>query len=134
MPVSGMLISAPETEYKPLLDRDRTLADVKEHLQPWLRLIRDITSYGTNLIPRCMVSSDRKLADAIILATLLRQAVAMLDGIEILLSNGAVYASNLQMRALFEASVYIDWIQLRDTEIRAAYYYVHNLRRMRTWA
>jgi hypothetical protein len=81
-----------------------------------------------------MVSSDRKLADAIILATLLRQAVAMLDGIEILLSNGAVYAANLQMRALFEASVYIDWIQLSDTEIRAAYYYVHNLRRMRTWA
>jgi len=134
MPMSGMLIKVPESEFKPLLDRDRTLADVKEHLQPWLRLIRDITSYGTNLIPRCMVSSDRKLADAIILATLLRQGVAMLDGIEILLSNGAVYAANLQMRALFEASVYIDWILQGDTERKAAYYYVHNLRRMRIWA
>jgi hypothetical protein len=124
----------PEGEFRPLLDRDRTLADVNEHLQPWVQLIRDITNYGTNLVPRCMVSSNRTLADAIILATLLRQAVAMLDGIEILLSNGAVYVSKLQMRALFESSIYIDWILGSDTEKKAAYYYVHNLRRMRIWA
>src|ERR1035437_904275 len=134
MPTSGMLIRAPESEFKPLLDREKTLADVKEHLQPWLRLIRDITSYGTNLIPRCMRDSDRKLADAVILATLLRQVVSMLDGIDILLSNGAVYAAPLQMRALFEASVYIDWILEGDTERKGTYYYVHNLRRIRIGA
>jgi hypothetical protein len=81
-----------------------------------------------------MLDSDRKLADAVILATLLRQVVAMLDGIEILLSSGAVYAAHLQMRALFEASIYISWILKDDTERKAAYYYVHNLRRMRTGA
>lgn len=134
MPGSGVLIRVPESEFKPLLDRDRTLADIKEHLHPWLRLTRDITNYGTNLIPRCMTSSTKTLADAVILATLLRQVVSMLDGIEILLSNGAVYAANLQMRALFEASVYIDWILASDTDKKAAYYYVHNLRRMRLWA
>jgi uncharacterized protein DUF5677 len=134
MPTSNFLIRVPESEYKPLLNRDRTLADVNEHLQPWVRLIRDITNYGTNLVPRCMVSSDRKVADAIILATLLRQVVAMLDGVEILLSNGAVYVSNLQMRALFESSIYLDWILESDTEKKAAYYYVHNLRQMRIWA
>jgi len=134
MPVSDMLIRVPESEFKPLLDRDRTLADIEEHLQPWVRLTRDITNYGTNLIPRCMGSSSRTLADAVILTILLRQVVSMLDGIEILLSNGAVYAANLQMRALFEASVYIDWILESDTERKAAYYYVHNLRRMRTGA
>ncbi len=134
MPTSNFLITVPESEFKPLLDRDRTLADVNEHLQPWVRLIRDITNYGTNLVPRCMASSGKKLEDAIVLATLLRQAVAMLDGIEILLSNGAVYVSNLQRRALFESSIYIDWILESDTEKRAAYYYVHNLRRMRIWA
>lgn len=134
MPTSGMLIKVPESEFKGLLDRDKTHADINEHLQPWLRLIRDITSYGTHLIPRCMSDSNRNLADAVILATLLRQVVAMLDGIEILLSNGAVYAAHLQMRALFEASVYMDWIVESDTDRKAAYYYVHNLRRMRVWA
>jgi hypothetical protein len=134
MTTSNMLIRVPESEFKPLLDRDRTLADVNDHLLPWVRLIRDITSYGTNLVPRCMVSSDRKLADAVILATLLRQVVAMLDAIDILLSNGAVFAANLQMRALFEASIYLDWILKSDTERKATYYYVHNLRRMRIWA
>ena len=38
------------------------------------------------------------------------------------------------MRALFESSIYIDWILESDTERKAAYYYVHNLRRMRIWA
>jgi hypothetical protein len=81
-----------------------------------------------------MADSKRSLADAVILATLSRQVVSMLDGIEVLLSNGAVYAANLQLRALFEASVYIDWILDSDTERKAAYYYVHNLRRMRIGA
>ena len=67
-------------------------------------------------------------------AILLRQAVAMLDGVGILLANGATHAANLQMRALFEASVYMDWILLNDSERKADYYYVHNLRRKRIWA
>jgi len=134
MPISEMLIKVPESEFKPLLDRDGTLAGVNEHLQPWVHLIRDITSYGTNLVPRCMVDGDRKVADAVILAILLRQVIAMLDAIEILLPNGAVYAANLQMRALFEASIYLDWTLKSDTERKATYYYVHNLRRMRIWA
>src|SRR5208283_2575345 len=69
-----------------------------------------------------------------VLAILLRQVVAMLDGVELLLSNGATHAAQLQMRALFEASIYIDWILESDCEKKAAYYYVHNLRRKRLWA
>jgi len=129
-----LLIRPGENEYKPLLDRERTVADIKEHLTPWVRQIRDIANYGTNLIPRCIVSSERRLEDAILIAVLLRQAVAMLDGVEVLLSNGAVHAASLQMRGLFEASVYIDWILAGDSERKAAYYYVHNLRRLRLWA
>lgn len=83
------------------------------------------------MIPRCFTSSKRDFKDAVVLAILLRQAVAMLDGIQILLSSGAPHAANLQLRALFEASVYIDWILLGDSERKAQYYYVHNLRRKR---
>jgi hypothetical protein len=74
------------------------------------------------------------LKDVIVIATLLRQVVAMLDGVELLTSNGAVHAAALQARALFEASAYIDWILAADGEKKATYYYVHNLRRQRRWA
>jgi hypothetical protein len=129
----NLLIKVREKEYKPLLDREKTLEDLKQ-LRPWILLIRDITDYGTNLIPRCIGSSDRKLEDAVLVAALLRQVVAMLDGVEVLLSSGAVYASNLQMRALFEASICVDWMLAGDLEKKAQYYYVHNLRRIRMWA
>jgi hypothetical protein len=132
--VKDLLIKVPESEFKALLDRDGVVAAIKEHLRPWTGLVNDITSYGTNLIPRCFNSSGRKLEDVMLLAVLLRQVVAMIDGVDILLSNGAVHAANLQMRALFEASVYIDWILLGDSEKKAVYYYVHNLRRRRQWA
>jgi hypothetical protein len=130
----SMLIKVRESEFKPLLDPDKTIADIKEHLSPWIDLIRDVTNYGSNLIPRCFSSSERSMKDAVVLAILLRQVVAMLDGVEILLSNAAAHAAQLQMRALFEASVYIDWILESDSEKKAAYYYVHNLRRKRLWA
>ena len=129
-----MLIRVPENEFKPLVDRDKITADIKEHLGPWTSLLRDLVSYGSNLIPRCYSSSEKNLKDAVLLPILLRQAVAMLDGIELLLTSGATHAANLQMRALFEASVYIDWILLGDSERKAEYYYVHNLRRKRVWA
>ena len=131
--MNELLIKVPESEFKALLDRDKVVAAIKEHLRPKTGLVNDITNYGTNLIPRCFESSDRKLKDVMLLAVLLRQVIAMIDGVDILLSNGAVHAANLQMRALFEASVYIDWILLGDSENKAVYYYVHNLRRKRHW-
>lgn len=134
MEQSSLLIRVPESAFTALLDRDKVAADIKEHLSPWTALVNDMTNYGTNLIPRCFTSSDRDLKDLVVLAILLRQSVAMIDGIDILLSSGAVHVTHLQMRALFEASVYIDWILLGDAERKAAYYYVHNLRRKRLWA
>lgn len=128
------LISLRENEFKSLLDPEKLITDVKQHLSPWITLIEDVRNYGSNLIPRCFSSSERALKDAVVLGILLRQVVAMLDGIAILLSNGASYCANLQMRALFEASVYIDWILAADSENKARYYYVHNLRRKRLWA
>jgi hypothetical protein len=129
-----LLINVPEREFEGLLQRERAIADVNEHLKVWADLMRDVVNYGTNLIPRCFGSSSRTLADAVILGVLLRQAVAMLDGAEVLLSNGAVHAAKLQMRALLESVLYIDWILLSDTDRKADYYYVHNLRRKRLWA
>jgi hypothetical protein len=128
-----MLIRVREQAHRAILDHDSVTADA-EKLKPWLDVIRDLANYGTNLIVRCLHSSGKKTKDRVVLTILLRQAVAMLDGIEVLLLQGCTHAANLQMRALFEAAVYINWILAGDSERKARYYHVHNLRRKRLWA
>jgi hypothetical protein len=131
--MKDLLIKVPETAHRGFLDREEVVASIRRDLKPWCDLVEDVASYGSNLIPRCFVSSNRGLKDAVVLAILLRQVVAMLDGIHVLLSHGACYVAQLPTRALFEASAYIDWILLSDSEKKCLYYYVHNLRRKRLW-
>jgi hypothetical protein len=132
--MEDFLINVPESAHRGFLDRETVVAQIDRDLKPWCNLILDITNYGSNLIPRCFVSSPRGLKDAIVLAVLLRQVVATLDGIHVLLSSGACFVAQLPARALFESSAYIHWILLADSDKRSLYYYVHNLRRKRLWA
>jgi hypothetical protein len=127
-------IKVGESPFKPLLDRDAVIADVRSAYAAQLELLKEVTNYGTNLIPRSFGSSEKALKDVIVIGTLLRQVVAMLDAVEVLTSNGAVYAAGLQARTLFEASAYLEWILKQESEKRAYYYHVHNLRRDRRWA
>ena len=124
----------PEDPHKGLLNDESATAFASEQLKPWTNLLRDLANYGSHLIPRAFSSSGKTLGDAVVIGTLLRQFVAMLDAIEILLCRSAVHAATLQLRAMFEASVYIDWMLAGDRENKAAYYYVHNLLRLRLWA
>jgi len=124
----------PDDPHKGLLDDENATAWASEQLKPWTNLLRDLANYGSNLIPRAYSSSDRKLTDVVVIGALLRQVVAMVDAIEILLCKSAIHAATLQLRALFEASIYIDWILAADGENKSAYYYVHNLLRRRLWA
>lgn len=124
----------PDDPHKELLNEEYASVFASEQLKPWTNLLRDLANYGSNLIPRAFTSSDKTLRDAVIIGTLLRQVVSMIDAIEILLCRSAVHAAALQLRAMFEASIYIEWILIRDQEKKAAYYYVHNLLRLRLWA
>jgi hypothetical protein len=124
----------PEDPHKGLLDDEAATASVSEQLNTWTALLRDLANYGSNLIPRAYTSSGKALGDAVVIGILLRQVVAMIDAIEILLCRSAVHASTLQLRALFEAVVYIEWMLSGDLERKASYYYVHNLLRLRRWA
>ena len=123
-----------EKEYQALIDRSTSISQVQENFSDILDVLCDVVNYGSNLIPRCFTSSKRGLEDAIILGVLVRQAIAMFDAIEILISNAAVYPCHLQTRAIFEASLYLEWILMADTEKRAKYYYVANIRQERIWA
>jgi len=122
-----------EEAHKVILDRYTALQHVKEHFSDSAELLREVTNYGSNLIPRCFVSTKRKLPDIIILGSLLKQAVVMLDAIEILVCQGALYAAYIPARALFEVYVYINWVLQKDKDQKARHYYVWHLRRQRTW-
>lgn len=130
--LSAMLI--PEDPHKGLLDDEAATDLVYKQLNTWTALLRDLANYGSNLIRRAFGSSGKTLGDAVVIGILLRQVVAMIDAIEILLSRSAVHASTLQLRAMFEAAVYLDWMLAGDLETKASYYYVHNLLRLRRWA
>ena len=123
-----------EVEYKEILDRKRHVDDVKTHFSDALCLLVDIVNYGTNLIPRVFATSDRDMTVMVVVGVLLKQVVSMLDSIEILISNAHIHASKLAFRALFEASVYIEWILKEQADKKSKYYYISNLRGERLWA
>ena len=58
----------------------------------------------------------------------------MLDALESLLSNACVPAAALQSRAMFEASVYMDFILLGEEEEKSRCFYVSSLRTDLLWA
>ena len=123
-----------EKECTLVLDREKTEADVRRHFAKQIDLLVDLVNYGSNLIPRAYDSSAKKLEDIVVVAILLKQVVSMIDAVEVLISKGAVGPANLQARAAFEASLYIDWILKGESRKKAEYYYVSNLRGQRLWA
>lgn len=123
-----------EKPHEGILHRELHIHDVVEHFQPQLDVLREVVNYGTNLIAAAFHSSSKQLADVILVPVLLKQVVSMLDAFEVLVSNACVSAAQLQSRAMFEASVYIDFIMLGNEEEKVRYYYVSNLRRELTWA
>lgn len=130
-------MSVPKAEtgaYYPILDRPEAAAHVQQYFADVVAALTDMVDYGTNLIPRCWASSPKRLTDVVLLPVLTKQAVEFLDAAQVLLSSGCVNPAALQLRALFEVSVYIAWIIRRDTDRRARAYYVANLRRRLEWA
>ena len=107
----------PDDPFKRILDRQETSDYVKRYFQDTIGLLREIVDYGTHLIPRCYTTAQKKnLTAAVVLGTLLKHAVAMLDAIEILVSHGAVFTAHLPARGLFETHLFINWILKDDTE------------------
>lgn len=122
-----------EKPHDGILHRELHIHDVNENFQPQLDVLREVVNYGTNLIASAFHSSKKELSDVIVVPVLLKQVVSMLDAFEVLVSNACVSAAQLQSRAIFEASIYIDFILLGNEEEKAQYFYVANLRRELTW-
>ena len=123
-----------EKEYEGILAREDAVKNVNEIYSHQIALLKDITNYGTNLISRVFTTGERGLSETIVVGVLLKQVVAMLDGAEILINQGAIFSAHLEVRAAYEASIYIDWILDSEKEKKTKYYYVSNLRNERIWA
>ena len=122
-----------EKELKLIIDRGKNKEEARRIFSKKIEVIVDLVNYGSNLVVRAYDSSKRKLEDAIVIGVLLKQVISMVDAAEILASQGAPNPAYLQARSAFEASLYIDWILLNESEKKAAYYYVSNLRNIKLW-
>ena len=123
-----------ENPHPAILNREEPRAVVEEHFARQTELLRDLANYGSNLVIRAFDSSPKKMTDVVVCGVLLKQIVAMVDAVEVLLSAGCGHASFLPARTAFEASIYIDWIFNADSERRATRYIVANFRDERLWA
>lgn len=123
-----------EKELEKLLYRERIRVEVSQIFPKQVEMLVDMVNYGSNLIARAYDSSNKKLEDIIVIVVLLKQVVSMIDSIEVLASQGIVRPAFLQVRSAFEASLYIDWILKSESNKKAKYYYVSNLRNTRFWA
>jgi hypothetical protein len=123
-----------EEPHQQLLNRDLSRTEVKLEYGEAVELLQDVAAYGSNLIPRCLASSDRKLADFVVLGALAKHAATMVDAVSVLVAEGAVTAAYVPARTLFETCLSILWVLKADTERRANLYFVWNLRQQRAWA
>ena len=121
-----------EDSHRGLLDREAVLKDA-EQFRPQLELLEEMVNYGTNLIVRCYLGSEKKYRDLVVLTCLTRQIFTMLDGAHVLLKSGALYAANLQFRAILEASICLDFMLHDRTDEKSLYYVVANIRSEKHW-
>ena len=118
---------------KKILDRDKARnfgATIREPLDS----LRDFVDYGTDLILRCYHTSSKSLKDCVALFSLFKNALSMADAIEVMMRQGVIRPSQLQLRSLFEVSVTLQWVLQESGDERARAYHVANLRRQRLWA
>lgn len=124
----------PQEANHRLLHRELHSHDAKDIYGAQLELLTDLVNYGSHLILSSFSSSERDLGDTVVTAVMLKQVVLMLDGFQVLLEAGCSEAAQLQARAMFEASVYIDWMLMSDKTNKAEHYYVANVRKDRLWS
>jgi hypothetical protein len=117
-----------------MLDRDRAAQYSAAQLHPYLQVLQDLVDEGTWIIRRCLEASQRSSRDIVILCIFCKQVVSMLDATVELLKAGCVYPSQLELRAAFEAHIYVDWLLKRKTKWRSLAYLVAELRNELYWA
>ncbi len=123
----------PDEANKNILDRQLFSAQIRDSFADQIALLEQVVNYGTNLVPRCFLTSDRKIPEIVAILSFLKHAVANLDAISILAREGAALACFPHIRSLFEIHLYLKWIFQEDYDRRGKAYFVWNIRQKRYW-
>ncbi len=129
---------------EPILDRVQVPRQIAEALSEPVSYLQVLADEGVRLLKRSFFSSKREVVDVVVLPVLFRQILAFLDAVHVHLLNGSIYAAAPDVRAMFEATLALEWITkgpVDRTEARekwrvrwARQYYVSELRQERDWA
>lgn len=123
-----------ERAHPAILNRDESLAHVREHLSDSVAFLIDLVNYGTNLIIRCLGNEAEDVVKLVVCGGMLKHVVSMLDAAVVLLENGHGTTGMLPARSAFEASLYVEFILKKDSQRRARLYLVGEYRRRRDFA
>jgi len=126
-----LILPLRDGAFQEILNRADAEVLVREHFADEMQSLEHAVDYGTNLLARSLKSSEKDTRTFVVVSVLFRHALSHLDGVHALLNVGAVSASWLPLRALFEVSVNLDWLLDTQSERRAKTFYVWNLRRQR---
>lgn len=116
-----------------MLNRKEATKHAQDNFADQIALLCDLANYGSNLVSRAYNSSQNDLPSIVACGVLLKQVVAMIDAVYLLVAAGTVHAAFLPARAAFEASIYLDWLLFSDTQRKATAYLVSNYRDERLW-
>jgi hypothetical protein len=124
-----------ENAHKGILNREEAERVALEALSSQIALLEQMANYGTNLLVRVLrTNSSNHIGDVVVCSVFLRQIVAMLDLLAVSFRAGSTHMALLAARPGFEASFYLEWMLISDTQKKGEHYYVSNLRRVRKWA
>lgn len=125
-------IEFPTTEI--LLDRTRVPNKIDRDLSQHVDYLATLADWGVQFQKRCIERADEAApATIVLITTLYRQVLAFLDSLHLHLNAGAVHASIPSLRALYEATLSIEWILENGKEHWSQQYYVSELRQRRSW-
>ena len=114
---------------KGILDRE-SHEQYESLILPICSTIEEVIDYAANAAEECIKRIPNTIEpqdDHIVILSVFFHIIEMLDGIEILISKSAVTPTHLQIRCVFEALLYLEWILQKDTKKRAHAYLVEDI-------
>lgn len=115
-PVTSQGSSFVTDEYKPLLDRKRSVADAQPIIAVACPLLREVINHASWAFRRCDAASDEHAGENEDLApfVLYRHLIELADSAEVLFASACANGAVPVVRAAFEASVSLDYILQTD--------------------
>ena len=104
----------PTGEFEQILGRDRAKVNAHAFIEAACPLLRELVNYGATALARCSKApdSDRRGGrdEDVAAIALYRHLLELVDGVEVLLSNGCSEASVPIVRSTFETSLSLRFI------------------------